>query len=83
MEKFIEYYKDNNGTSSQHTITAMKGNMKRLEKVMGNDLEDIEVDDFKNVDNVVDELVENYSISTTISTLLAIISYLKWLKKPP
>lgn len=80
MEEFIEYYKDNNGTSSQHTITAMKGNMKRLEKIMGNDLEDIDVDDFKNVDKVVDELIDNYSISTTISTLLAIISYLKYKK---
>jgi len=80
MEEFIEYYKDNNGTSSKHTITAMKGNMKRIEKIMGKDLEDIDVDDFKNVDNVVDELIDNYSISTTVSTLLAIISYLKYKK---
>jgi len=80
MEEFIEYYKDNNGTSSKHTVTAMKGNMKRIEKIMGKDLEDIDVDDFKNVDNVVDELIDNYSISTTVSTLLAIISYLKYKK---
>jgi len=80
MEEFIEYYKDNNGTSSKHTITAMKGNMKRIEKIMGKDLEDIDIDDFKNVDNVVDELIDNYSISTTVSTLLAIISYLKYKK---
>ncbi len=80
MDEFIEYYKDNNGTSSKHTITAMKGNMKRIEKIMGKDLEDIDVDDFKNVDNVVDELIDNYSISTTVSTLLAIISYLKYKK---
>jgi site-specific recombinase XerD len=80
MEAYLKYYKDNNGTSSSHTITAMKGNIKRIEKIMGKDLEDIDVEDFKNIDNVVDELIDNYSISTTVSTLLAIISYLKFKK---
>ena len=80
MEAYLKYYKDNNGTSSSHTITAMKGNIKRIEKIMGKDLEDIDVEDFKNIDNVVDELIDNYSISTTVSTLLAIISYLKYKK---
>ncbi len=80
MEAYLKYYKDNNGTSSSHTITAMKGNIKRIEKIMGKDLENIDVEDFKNIDNVVNELIDNYSISTTVSTLLAIISYLKYKK---
>ena len=78
MENFIEYYKENNGTTSKHTITAMKGNLRRIEKIMGDDLENLNVNDFKNVDNVIDELIENYSISTTVSTILAIISFLKY-----
>ena len=78
MEEFIEYYKETNGTSSKHTITSMKGNMKRIEKIMDDSLDNLNVNDFKDVDKVVDELINNYSISTTVSTLLAIISYLKF-----
>ena len=78
MEDFIEYYKENNGTTSSHTITAMKGNLRRIEKIMGEDLENLNVNDFKDVDKVVDDLIENYSISTTVSTILAIISFLKF-----
>ena len=78
MEDFLEYYKENNGTQSKHTITAMKGNLRRIEKIMGEDLDQLNVNDFKNVDNIVDEMVENYSLSTTISTILAIIQFLKY-----
>ena len=78
MQDFIEYYKDNNGTTSNHTITSMKGNLKRIEKILGENLDNLRVSDFRNVDKIVDDLIETYSISTTVSTLLAIISYLKF-----
>ena len=57
MDNFIEYYKKNNGTRSQHTLTAMKGNIKRVVKVLDKPFEDIKESDFKNVDSDVDKLV--------------------------
>jgi len=80
MDEFLEYYKDNNGTTSKHTLTAMKGNIKRISKILNKNADELELSDFKNVDNIVEEIIDTYSISTSISTILAIISFLKYKK---
>ena len=78
MDAFLEYYKDNNGTSSKHTLTAMRGNLKRISKILDKNIEELNASDFKNVDSIVEEIIDTYSISTSISTILAIISFLKF-----
>ena len=78
MDAFLEYYKDNNGTSSKHTLTAMRGNLNRISKILDKNVEELNASDFKNVDSIVEEIIDTYSISTSISTILAIISFLKF-----
>ena len=80
MDKFIEYYKENNGTTSTHTITAMKGNIRRISRLLDKEIEDLNVSDFKDVDDIVDEIIDKFSVSTSISTILAIITFLKYKK---
>ena len=80
MDAFLEYYKDNNGTTSKHTLTAMKGNLKRIGKLLDTDPDDLQLKDFKNVDSIVENIIDSFSISTSISTILAIISFLKYKK---
>ena len=67
MDAFLEYYKDNNGTSSKHTLTAMRGNLNRISKILDKNVEELNASDFKNVDSIVEEIIDTYSISTSIS----------------
>ena len=78
MEQFLDYYKKNNGSGSKHTMTAMEGNMKRISNMLEKSVDDLDKSDFKNVDEIVEHIIDNYSVSTSISTILAIISFLKY-----
>jgi hypothetical protein len=82
MDGFIDNYMSKNGSKSKSTETTMRGNMKRLEKVLGVDVEDMTVKDFKNSEKVLDKLIENYSLASVISTVNGVIAFLRFLKAP-
>jgi integrase len=77
MEKFLDEYMKHNKSTSKHTRTAMLGNLRRLEKLTGKDFDEITTDDLENPDEMVGLLRSNYSLSTTISTILTIKHILK------
>lgn len=82
MDGFIDAYMSKNGSKSKSTETTMRGNMKRLEKVLGVDVEDMSVNNFKNSEKVLDKLIENYSLASVISTVNGVIAFLRYLKAP-
>lgn len=82
MDGFIDNYMSKNGSKSKSTETTMRGNMKRLEKVLGVDVEDMSVNNFKNSEKVLDKLIENYSLASVISTVNGVIAFLRFLKAP-
>ncbi len=78
MDELLSYYKDSNGTKSKHTMKAMETSMKRLAKVVDKSVDDLSVSDFKKSEVVIDKLVSDYSLSTVISSVLSIITFLKF-----
>jgi hypothetical protein len=82
MDGFIDNYMSKNGSKSKSTRTTMIGNMKRLEKVLGIDVEDMSVEDFKNSEKIMDALIDKYSLASVISTVNGIIAFLRYLKAP-
>ena len=82
MDGFIDSYMSKNGSKSKSTETTMRGNMKRVEKVLGVDIEDMSVSNFKNSEKVIDELIDKYSLASVISTVNGIIAFLRYLKGP-
>ena len=82
MDGFIDNYMSKNGSKSKSTRTTMIGNMRRLEKVLGVDVEDMSINNFKNSETVLDKLIENYSLASVISTVNGVIAFLRFLKAP-
>ncbi len=80
MKDFLDWYIENNGSPSQHTLIAMKGNMKRLEKILEKPFGEIKVSDFDNVEEIAKKLNEKYSLSTKTSAVLAIRHFMRYKK---
>lgn len=76
MEAFLQKYQQSNGTKSKSTISTMKQNIKRIEKLIDKNVEDWSVKDFKDTNKIVDLITEKFNLNTTIQTILGII---KWL----
>jgi|TARA_R100001440_G_scaffold3979_1_gene9357 hypothetical protein len=76
MEDFLDKYQKSNGTKSKSTISTMKQNIIRIEKLLGKKIDDFNEKDFKNVNGLVDEITEKYTLNSSIQTLLGIIKFL-------
>lgn len=76
MDLFLEKYQQSNGTKSKSTMSTMKQNIKRIEKLIDKNVEDWGVKDFKDTNKIVDIITEKFNLNTTIQTILGII---KWL----
>lgn len=76
MEEFLEKYQKSNGTKSKSTMSTMKQNIIRIEKLIGKKIDDFSEKDFKNVNKLVDEITEKYTLNSSIQTILGIIKYL-------
>ena len=80
MEEIIEDYLNNNGSKSASTKTTLQTGLKRLEKVLEKDFDNIRISDFKNAEKIVDKITDMYSLNTTISTILSINRFLLFKK---
>ena len=76
MEKIIQEYLESNNSKSKSTKSTITQGLKRLEKILGKDFDDIKISDFKNVTEILDKITDMYSLNTTISTILAINRFL-------
>ena len=76
MEKIIQEYLESNNSKSKSTKSTITQGLKRLEKILGKDFDDIKISDFKNVTEMLDKITDMYSLNTTISTILAINRFL-------
>jgi hypothetical protein len=79
MEEFLTYYMERNKSKSSHTQTAMRGNLRRLQILLDKPFADISLEDFKNSGEFIAKLTGDYSLSTSISTILAVRALLKYL----
>lgn len=80
MDTFIQNYKDNNGTKSKHTETTLKSSLKRVEKATGKEFSNWDIDMFKNPSEILDKMLDEYTLNTIILSFLAIIRYLEYKK---
>ena len=80
MEEFLDLYQKSNGTKSKNTLNTMKTNIKRIEKLIGKKIDDFSINDFKDVNSIVDKITEEYGLNSSIQTILGIIKFLS-LKK--
>ncbi len=76
MDDFLEKYQKSNNTKSKSTMSTMKQNIIRIEKLIGKKIDDFKVSDFKDINKVVDLITEKYNLNTAIQTILGIIKYL-------
>ena len=77
MEEFLDKYMERNGSKSRHTYSAMRGNLRRLERILNKKFEDINVETLKNPHEIAGRLIGEFSTSTAISTILAVRAFLK------
>jgi site-specific recombinase XerD len=82
MEKFLESYRVSSGTKSAATMRAMQMSLRRLEKIFDQGFDDWTIAMFKEVDEIVSKVNDGFSLSTSISTILAIRQYLKYKNAP-
>jgi hypothetical protein len=75
VQQLTDDYINKNGSSSKATKLTAMNSFKRIQKVLGKDLENVRVSDLRNPEKMVNELLENYSLNTTIQTLI----YIKYL----
>ena len=80
METFVNNYLDNNKSKSKSTKTTFITNIKRLEKFLKTNFDEWNNNTFKNVDTILDNLLEDYSNNTNILNILTIIRYLEYKK---
>ena len=80
MDKFIEYYLELNKSTSKSTSITLKTSLRRIEKIINLKFEDWGAETFNNYKEIVDILVEKYSVNTIIITTLAIIRFLEYKK---
>jgi hypothetical protein len=77
IQQLTDDYISNNGSNSKSTKSAALNSFKRIQKIMGIPLEDIQLKEFRKPEKIVNELLENYSLNTTIQTLI----YIKYVIK--
>ena len=82
MEKFLESYRVSSGTKSAATMRAMQMSIRRIEKIMDRGFDDWTIAMYLPVDDIVSKVNDGFSLSTSISTILAIRQYLKYKKAP-
>ena len=75
MDEFLDKYQKSNNTKSKRTIMTMKQNIQRIEKLIGKDVKDFKISDFKDVNGIVDKITEKYNLNSAIQTILGIIKY--------
>lgn len=78
MDEFLESYVAKNGSKSSSTKTTLKTSIKRLEKIIRLPFEEWTKSTFKNYNEIVNILIEDYSVNTIILTILAIIRFLEY-----
>lgn len=75
MESFINYYK-NRGSKSNHTLTALKTSIKRIEKLTDKKIEEWKQSDLK--PDIVDSLNSTSSKIQTLTTMNRFYEFKKW-----
>ena len=82
MDTFVDDYKSKNGTKSKHTEQTLKTSIKRIEKATDTKFDNWTLDTFKSASEILDKMLDSYTLNTIILTFLAIIRYLEYKKAP-
>ena len=72
MDDYIDEYAKKKSITSKHSLTTMKSNLRRVEKLIGKKIETWKESDFKDDSKIFDNLVEKYQPNSIIVTLNAI-----------
>lgn len=75
VQQLTDDYIAKNGSASKATKLTAFNSFKRIQKILGKNLENIQLKELRDPENLVNELLENYSLNTTIQTII----YIKYL----
>jgi hypothetical protein len=78
MDKLVKNYLESNKSQSAYTCNTFIMNVKRLEKILKLSVDEFDKNSFNNVNDIMDELTEKYSLNSIISTTSTIIFLLKY-----
>ena len=78
IQDYIEEYSKKKSITSTYTKKSISSNIKRVEKSIGIKFENWKESDFKNVEKVVDNLVEDYSLNSVLVSISTIKSWLMY-----
>jgi len=76
MEAYIEKYTKDKNISSKHTISSIRSNLRRVERVMDIKFDKWKISDFKNDEKVLEKLIEDYQLNSVIVSISALKSWL-------
>tara|TARA_R110002167_G_scaffold126640_7_gene307608 strand:+ start:1821 stop:2840 length:1020 start_codon:yes stop_codon:yes gene_type:complete len=76
IDDMVSKYMNENESKSTSTAQTLKSSLIRLTKILDKDFKNIKVNDFKNTTKLLDLITENYSLNTTIQTILGTIKFL-------
>ncbi len=82
IDKLVNEYISNNGSSSNSTKVTARNGFKRIEKILDKPIKDITESDFEDSSDILDSLLDKYSNNTAIQTLLFIKFLLRQLDAP-
>ena len=75
VDQLTDDYIRKNGSNSKSTRLTARNSFKRIQKVLGKDLENIQLKEFRDPGKLIDDLLEQYSLNTVIQTVI----YIKFL----
>lgn len=78
MEDFKDWYLSNNKSNSKSTKTTFQQAIKRIEKLLRMNIDQWNNETFKNSNNILDSLIEDYSLNTVIQTIVIIVKFLEY-----
>ena len=80
MEQILNIYLANNKSKSPNTSITFKQNIIRIEKILKLKVEEFDANSFNNINSIIDELINEYSLNTIILTISTIIFLMKHFK---
>lgn len=76
MDKWLESYASNKKINSKYSLSSMKSNLKRVEKIIGKEIDKWKPSNFSDPEKLLDKIVEKYSLNTAIVTMNAVKMWL-------
>ena len=82
MDEYIKKYADKKKITSKYSLTSMKSNLRRIEKIIDKDFNKWKISDFKEDEKILDDFTDKFQLNTVIVSMNAIKVWLMMNKAP-